>query len=509
MRRASSTRSALRHLLLFLPFPLATACLSPIHRAEWTVVNTPNFEIMSTLSSEDTVTLAGDLERFRALVFAVTTAPRRPAPIPTRIFAFKRAGEFAPFNPIRRAAGFFTSSPRANYVGLVDHSSKLDARSIVFHEYVHFILRNATPIAYPIWYDEGFAEVLSTVQAYEDQLIVGAIPKVRMPSFRYGKWIPMRRIIAATSYSDVPQNQVHMLYAEAWALAHYVTLDRAGEGSIDEYFNLVESGMETSQAYERAFSEPIEKSDDNIRRRLREGDWRLLGIPLENLQFDRTKPTTRKPTESEVATQLGSLQLANNAVREAQVLLQAALEADSTNARAHAGMGNALKLQSRFGGAGPHFRRAVELDPTDPLNHLDLAEYLHELALKESRGAEHDRLLSEAREAYEAARELDPSAPEVQLMIGRTYLAPGEDAHQSVRFIAKAFVDLPSDDTVIHSLAEAYIATGREVNARDVLRRSVAHLQDGSLDMNLEREIESIRARRVKAAKEYQNPTKP
>jgi hypothetical protein len=77
------------------------------------------------------------------LVFAVTTAPRRPAPIPTRIFAFKRAGEFAPFNPIRRAAGFFTSSPRANYVGLVDHSSKLDARSIVFHEYVHFILRNA------------------------------------------------------------------------------------------------------------------------------------------------------------------------------------------------------------------------------------------------------------------------------------------------------------------------------------------------------------------------------
>ena len=509
MRRAYSTLPNPRCAFLFLPLLFSTACLSPIHQADWTIVNTPNFEIMSTLSPEDAATLAGDLERFRALIFTVTTAPRKPAPIPTRIFAFKRTGEFAPFSPMRQVAGFFNSSPRANYVGLVDHSPKLDATSIVFHEYVHFILRNATPIAYPIWYDEGFAEVLSTVQTHEEQLIVGAIPRARMPSFQYGKWIPMSRIIAATSYSDVPKNQVHMLYAEAWALAHYVTLDRAGEGSVEEYLALVESGMGTSEAYERAFFEPIEKSDESIRRRLRKGDWRLLGIPLENLQYDRTKPSTRKPTESEVAARLGSLQLANSAARKAQVLFQAALEADSTNSRAHAGMGDALKFQNRYGAAGPHFRRAVELDPTDPLNHLDLAEFLHELALKETKGAEHDRLLSEARDAYEAARELDPSAPEVQLMIGRTYLAPGEDARQSVQFIAKAFVDLPSDDAVIQSLAEAYVATGRESDARAVLRRSVANLQDGSLAMNLEREIESIRARRMKAAHEYENSTKP
>ena len=470
---------------------------------DWIVVESPYFEIMSTLDGDKTIGLAEDLERFRALIYATTTAPQTDAPVPSKIFAFKRKSQFARFNPWRGAAGYFQAGTRANNVVLTDYSRSLDAKSIIFHEYVHFVLRNGTGIEYPIWYDEGFAEVLSTVRTHEGKLIVGAIPKARIPSFQHGQWISMERIIEATSYADFPEKHLHMFYAEAWALAHYVTLDQSDKGSIEEYLSLLNEGVEPTNAFEQAFSERIASAASAIKSKLKRGDWRLIGIPIENLDYDRRKPVVRKPSRDEVALRLGQLQLSNNQPRKAQALFEAALAANGENDRAHAGLGDALKFQSQTDAAGPHFHTAVGLGPNDPLNHLDLAEYLHDRALVEKRGAERTRLMAEARGAYETALELDSTIPETYMMLGRTYLAAGEDASEAIPLIERAFKTLPSQDDVVVSLAEAYIATERHHEARKVLRRAASSRRNGSLSENLDKAIESIRESRVKAAHDY------
>jgi tetratricopeptide (TPR) repeat protein len=483
-----------------------TACVTPIHQANWTIVKSPNFEIMSTMTNEATVELAENLGRFRALIFAVTTAPRTPAPVPTRILAFQKVSDFTPFSPLRQAAGFFSPSVRANNVALADYARGLDATTVIYHEYVHFVLQNGTSVTYPVWYDEGFAEVLSTVQTHEGKLIVGAVPPARIPSLERGQWLSMKRVLEATSYSDVPAHSLHMFYAEAWALAHYVTLDRAGEGSPDEYFALLESGVEPAEAYERVFSESIGDSGQAIRTKLKRGDWRIVGIPLENLEYDRTPPESRVPLEGEVATRLGAFHISMGKPDRAQPLFQAALEIDSGNARAHAGMGDALRYQEEFEAAEPHFRKAVELDPKDPLNQLDLAEYLSEGATRQTRGAKRDALFEEARLAFDRARELDPQAPETYVALGSTYLAAGEDAERAVPLIERGFKALPSLPYVIELLAEAYLATGREQDAHRVLLRSVAIREEGTPAENIEKILAEIRQRRA-LAREALEPT--
>ena len=481
----------------------ATGCLTPIHQANWIVVNSPNFEIMSTLSTEETMELATDLERFRALIHAVTTTPKKESPVPTRIVAFASPSQYIPFAPARQTAGFFNDAVRANTVALVDQSNVLDARTVIFHEYVHFILQNGTTVTYPLWYNEGFAEVLSTVRAHKGNLVIGALPRIRISAFTHGNWLPMRRVLEVTDYSDLTSDQVGMFYAEAWALAHYVTLDRNVPGSLERYLALREEGIPPQAAYLEAFGESIADSENSIRRKLRKGDWRLHGIPIDKLDYDATPATTRRPGEDEVATRLGMLHFVAGDWDDARKLFESALVVNAENARAIAGMGDTYKFQKQFERAEPYFRRAVELAPDDPYNQLDLAEFLHDYALEQPKGQERSRLMREARNAYAKALELDADAPETHLMIGRTYLAAGEDPFLAMAPIERAYMALPAVQDVTYSLAEAYLANHKEAEAQALLRRALHSQGKGSVSSDVSQAIDAIRKHRAEELSKY------
>ncbi len=495
-------RSRFRLTCFGLALSLLVGCASPIERAEWVVVSTENFEILSTMSAEDASELASDLERFRALIYTVTTAPRNDSPIRTKIVAFDRRGEYAPVRPKSGAYGYFIPGLRANEVALADFQGAASAREVILHEYVHFVLRDATDVVYPMWYDEGFAEVLSTAQTHKGQLAVGAVPETRIQIFRRDDWIPMQRVIEATSYGEFTEFELGLFYAQAWALAHYVVLDRLEENAFPRYMERLQRGEPPAEAFEGALGEPIQRAGLKIRGKIEDGNWRVIGIPLEKLEWNRDSLSARRPAPDEVSVHLGQLQLARREPEKAQELFEAALAADPSNARAHAGLGDALKFQSRWEEAEPHFRSSVELGPRDALNHLDLAEYLHDLALRKRGGPERKSLIEQSRAAYRESRRLDPSIPETDLMEGRTYLAAGEDASRSLQLIRRAYERLPSHEDTTRSMAEAYVATGRPEQARDVLRNAWAGRGQGSLRTNLDSAIEAIEKRRAREAAE-------
>ena len=321
-------------------------CMTPIQNVKWIVVNSEHFEIASTMSPKETTELVTELERFRALIHTFTTAPRVESPVPTRIIAFERTGQFSPFRPSSKVAGYFLPGLRANHVVFADWSASLGATEIIFHEYVHFVLRNGTSLPYPMWYDEGFAEGLSTVQTHEGLLAIGALPRARMDWFRYGKWMSLKRVLETTSYDELHGQDMGMFYAQAWALSHYVALDKLGVGSLDEYISLLQQGKAPVDAYEKAFGESIGATSKTLRRKLQRGDWAVLGIPLDRLDYDRSPPSVRVLSKAEVLVLLGQLQLTRGKGEKAEVLFKAALGLEATNSRAHAGMGARLNFRA-------------------------------------------------------------------------------------------------------------------------------------------------------------------
>jgi tetratricopeptide (TPR) repeat protein len=446
----------------------ALACMgSPTtHERKWIEVDTPNFQIMSTMSPRETSELAIDLERFRVIIARFTNAPMSDSPIPTKIFAFEKSVDFQRFTHSSNTAGWMSPGMRSNVIAFTDYRG-MDSSQIIRHEYIHFVLNNATSIEYPTWYNEGFAEYMSTFEVRDDELIIGTAERARVQVLNWAPWISLRRVITARGLGDFYDDiEVATFYAEAWALVHYLQQGREGRHSVSEeldlYLERVESGSSDEDAFEEAFGMTIEIK------------IRAIVFALSVLNFDPPEPSVQPMSPDRISSELGALSLTRGNWSDAQMFFEAAIAANPENARAHAGLGDALKFQGLWEQAEPHFNRAVELDPDEALNYLDLAEYFHDKAQQDAFEADREALLKAARREYVKSQKRDSSLPEIYAMYGSTYLETGQDHARAIEALEHANRLLPSSTEILLMLAKAYVLNERDDEARELVERYVA-----------------------------------
>ncbi len=482
---------------------LLNGCATPMYETPAVLVKSAQFEIFSTMNAENTKALALELERFDALIYAITNAPRVPPVVPTRIFAFGRRTEYSKYGPAG-SAGVFIEGMRENRIVLVDYSNRLSASEIILHEYVHFVLRNAATVKYPIWYDEGFAEFLSTAKTYgEDQLALGAFPEARLSAFQYGKWVPLSRIIAANSYDDLNGQDRGMLYAESWALVHYLFLDRESRSrpvneEIADYLNQLKLGVVPHIAFRSAFGETTDSASRKIRRILERRKLRVIAMPLASLDYDESEPSVRNLTQGEVAFRLGELSLYKGRFENAEEEFRMAIEGNLSDARAFVGLGDALKFQDRYEEAEKAFDRALEIDSDNALNQLDYGEFLEHVARDTEYGETRSALFAKARAAYKRSHELDDSIPETLAMHGGSYLAPGEKAAMGYPMIFAALKMMPANHSLLGGMAAAALAVDRESEARVWLSKLYATRAGGGGEMEISEHLKAIKEAREK-----------
>ncbi len=470
---------------------LLLACAGPpsAHERDWIEAESPNFQIISTMSPEETTALAIDLERFRVVISKFTNAPLGNPPIPTRIFAFGKTSDFKRFTRSPNVAGWMDPEMRENLIALTDYRG-VDSGLVVRHEFVHFVLHNSTTIQYPTWYDEGFAEYLSALKVRKDrELVIGTADRSRIQVFKWAPWIPLRRVVAARGTDEFHDDtEVAVFYAEAWALVHYLQQGREGHHDVsaemDLYLERVEAGSTDEDAFEEAFEIDFSRADTDLKNYLTH-DIHSLVFDLAVLGFEPPEVKLRKMSRAEISDELGHLALALGDGKDAQVYFEAAIAADPSASRAQAGLGDALKFQNRWQEAEPHFQRAVELDPNDALNYLDLAEYFHEKAKQEAYAADRSQLLKAARRAYAKSQKLDPSLPETYAMYGSTYLEAGEDHAHALQTLEYANQLLPSNPDILLLLAKAYAQNERDLEARRLVARYVAWSHSGDRDTEI------------------------
>lgn len=467
-------------LVLIGTAALACTTVDSIPERPWIEVETPNFRVASTLPPEEAIELANDLELFRTVAQTLTNVPTVNSVIPTRIFVFDRGYDFELFTAGRRLAGYFLEGLRANYL-VMRKTRQMDESRVIRHEYVHFLMNNATQVLYPPWYSEGFAEFLSTATLHEDgqRVIIGAFPMDRKRAFQYGIGSSYEQIISARRGTKIRGN---MFYEQSWALVHWLQLGRgrghAPSEEMTKYLELIAAGHTDADAFEEAFGISIEDVDREIASYL-DGKYRAVAVPLSAFDYERGEPRVSAKPPDAVAVDLGELMLANEAGGPAQELFAKALAANPTNARAHAGLGRALTLREQWQEAESHALRALELDPEDAENELDYGICLHTKALADEINEQRSSLLEQGRQHYVRSYQLDPGIPETYAMYGSSFLAPGEDPARGVETLEHAHSLLPSNTDILWLLARAYVKLGREDNARSLAERIVASSHAG------------------------------
>jgi len=454
----------------------ATACASALvsEPRGWLEVRSQNFVIYTDLEGEPARELAVDLEIFRAAVLHFTNVERLDSPIPIHIFAFSRQGTYGRIRPTRRAAGFVLANPRGYDIAFAG-GARNGYRPTLYHEYVHFLVRNQPTLLYPAWYDEGFAEFLSTVEQDGSQLVVGSTPPHWAPWLIHAPPLPIEDLLDSSGFEQLDDSAFARFYAWSWLLVHYLSMDLEyppGDRFIfhmERYIHELESGRSEPEAFEIAWGFDTAELERRLQGLLRDGVARGA-LPIERLDFEREVASTPLAVE-DAATRIGELALHSGKSAVARSYFALALERDPDAYRALAGLSDTFAAEEEWDRAQALIERALALAPEDAPTRLDHGEFWLLRASQAADPKQRADWLTRARSDFEAVLERDPSQVEALTVLGASHLEPGEDPSLALAPLEQAVAILPRDGIVLSQLMRAYAALGRQEDAQHIARR--------------------------------------
>jgi tetratricopeptide (TPR) repeat protein len=438
----------------------------------WLEVRSDNFSIFTALGEREARQLIENLELFRAALLVMTRL-RDPSPrVPTEIYAFRGSRDYDQFRPRANVAGFFVPGLRSNWVAFEANRQGIEARALLYHEYTHFLLRNEGRARDPMWFQEGYAELLGAIDVRGSMVRIGVVPPYRRGSLSSSR-LPYSRVLRARSLEGWSDNDTGMFYTQSWLLVHYLTLGAMETSDsfttrLDRYVAKIEQGSDEETAFREAFGIEVNDLAANLRKYTRK--LPAFGLTRDQLAANPAISVRALPSD-ETDMRLGWLAMHTGRVPLAQTYFERALTANPNNARARAGIGDVHKVNQRWDDAEASYQRALELAPDDWQNQLEYAEYFTDRAISEEH--RRDEKLAHAREHFHRAIALAPENPEAHAMLGLTYTVGEQAPEPGIASLERAAELLPSHPWIEYPLAELHYRAGDRQRAIELLRRIV------------------------------------
>ena len=237
-------------LLLMLVAQAAVCKERPWYRYESTY-----FVANSNASEKKTLAILTNLELFRAAVLQVANLRVPESAVKTEILIVRSKKEFTALAGGRNSAGFALHNGRQFLIVMPSSGPSSWAKTVVRHEYSHVLLgyRN---FQYPQWYNEGFAELLSTIRFRNKntEYVFGEAP-TRIEYATGGDFDWNTLISEGFDIHSMSGMKASGAYKQSWLLAHYVTLgdDFGNRPKLLNYFQMIAGGEPSLPAFERAF----------------------------------------------------------------------------------------------------------------------------------------------------------------------------------------------------------------------------------------------------------------
>ena len=173
--------------------------------------------------------------------------------------------------------GYYTHTVAGPRILLQEGKRGQSTETIMFHEYVHHLMRGSNQFNYPLWYDEGFAEVLAATTIKGQEATIGNVSKARGYELKYGKKIKLSELLKTNSRVEGNKFFWAAFYAKAWFFVHYLQISPwAGNDQLKpqtaDYLYRVSQGEDPLLAFKESFLMTAEEMDeilDNYQKRKR------------------------------------------------------------------------------------------------------------------------------------------------------------------------------------------------------------------------------------------------
>lgn len=282
---------------------------------EWTVVQTPHFELYTSGNPEagrDTVMF---FEHVHDL-FASWNA-KEPVSAPrVKIIVFETEQGFRFYQPNQLAAAFFLSGASGDFI--VTRNLTRETYPVAVHEYVHLVVKRSG-LRITTAMNEGLAEFYSTLKVTKAGIEIGTPPVARLFTLRYIKLFPLADLFAVTTRSPIYKNQLEaeVFYAESWALTHMLLLSPEYRDKSTSYPRDMQSGPNPLAALERIAGKSGLSILTDLQRYVRR-DRFVTALLDGKWDEHRTRPESRPATRLESGMALAGLLDAEGRFAEAR-----------------------------------------------------------------------------------------------------------------------------------------------------------------------------------------------
>lgn len=283
----------------------------------WYEVRTGHFVVRTNAKESRAVELATELEKYRFTVAYLSGLNTRDVPsVPVTVYAYRTMDQYLEVTGARGTAGFYL--PRQDGPISVlsledgDEDWQLSGKRVLFHEYTHHILHQFSPISYPRWYDEGFAEYMATVEFDGDHAVIGKPALHRVPFLkRVSDWVRAFEIIDSrgrymghigTSVMRDPRRGKggqSLQYAQGWLMVHYLHSESRLQRNIPRYLQEINrADVDDEQAFREAFGMDYKKFDREVRRYWADADFAVGRVEIAS-RMPEVEPEVREMPAAE------------------------------------------------------------------------------------------------------------------------------------------------------------------------------------------------------------------
>jgi hypothetical protein len=277
---------------------------------------------------------------------------------------FNSEKEYTPYRINEFAAAYYFPGAGRDYI--VMSRVGYDTFPTAVHEYVHLVVQHLG-LNFPPWFDEGHAELYSTLRPQGDKIMVGAPISGRLQQMLQEKWTPLAAIVAADMNSPYynEKSRAGSLYNEGWALVHMLTLSQPYGGKTNDLMAALHSGQPSQAALERIYSRTLAQIDKDLQAYIRSDTFRAALVPA---RLDKSKEAIPAEAAAEFDVELALADLMNRPGKEKEVRERLERLANENGGRPEpwAGLAYLAWRQGRTEEARQNFDKAYALGDREP-----------------------------------------------------------------------------------------------------------------------------------------------
>jgi cytochrome c-type biogenesis protein CcmH/NrfG len=252
------------------------------------------------------------------------------------------------------------------------------------------------------------------------------------------------------------------LYAQSWALVHYLTLgNQARSAQFRKYLSAIRAGTPDDEAFAAAFGADTATLDRELFEYVRQFSFPAIRLDFPEKSASTSVPRGRTLDDDEADAYLADMQARVDRVEEARARVAAIQKRDPKVGRASMVLGTLDLRENRLSEALGHLEKAAALAPDD---HIVQSAYGRGLVMQMSRGRTDPEgaaaILTRARQALRRATTLDPRSARAAYMLAYAELVGGGDVAAAITALERAVKLDPTQEEFRMLLAQAFLRQG-------------------------------------------------